>query len=247
MKKLSLLLLLSVFVFCSCGDDDDDVKNEVVVSFENLLTEENSQFIADGTPNNQAFQETDFKDPKNLINFNHYYADWGSGYSFAGFSYMNITDNQTANSPAPITGKAKIGSVYIGVDSTDGEYGTPAILTILDTNYKLKGTWIANSTWAYMGMIQGDRYARAFKVGDWYKVTATGYDEAGNETGKAEILLANYKTDNDLPVKEWIWFDLTPLQNAVKVKFIPDSSDKNEYGMNTASYFCLDGITLIEK
>lgn len=50
MKKLSLLLLLSVFVFCSCGDDDDDVKNEVVVSFENLLTEENSQFIADGTP-----------------------------------------------------------------------------------------------------------------------------------------------------------------------------------------------------
>lgn len=67
MKKLSLLLLLSVFVFCSCGDDDDDVKNEVVVSFENLLTEENSQFIADGTPNNQAFQETDFKDPKNLL------------------------------------------------------------------------------------------------------------------------------------------------------------------------------------
>lgn len=73
------------------------------------------------------------------------------------------------------------------------------------------------------------------------------YDEAGNETGKAEILLANYKTDNDLPVKEWIWFDLTPIQNAVKVKFIPDSSDKNEYGIKTAAYFCLDGITLIEK
>ena len=97
------------------------------------------------------------------------------------------------------------------------------------------------------GMIQGDGYARAFKAGDWYKVTATGYDEAGNETGKAEILLANYKTDNDLPVKEWIWFDLTPIQNAVKVKFIPDSSDKNEYGIKTAAYFCLDGITLIEK
>lgn len=79
------------------------------------------------------------------------------------------------------------------------------------------------------------------------KLQQTGYDEAGNETGKAEILLANYKTDNDLPVKEWIWFDLTPLQNAVKVKFIPDSSDKNEYGIKTAAYFCLDGITLIEK
>ena len=75
----------------------------------------------------------------------------------------------------------------------------------------------------------------------------TGNAREARETGKAEILLANYKTDNDLPVKEWIWFDLTPLQNAVKVKFIPDSSDKNEYGIKTAAYFCLDGITLIEK
>ena len=49
---------------------------------------------------------------------------------------MNITDNQTANSPAPITGKAKIGSVYIGVDSTDGEYGTPAILTMKQEKQK---------------------------------------------------------------------------------------------------------------
>ena len=75
----------------------------------------------------------------------------------------------------------------------------------------------------------------------------TGKAWEARETGKAEILLANYKTDNDLPVKEWIWVDLTPIQNAVKVKFIPDSSDKNEYGIKTAAYFCLDGITLIEK
>lgn len=246
MKKLSLLLMLSVFVFCSC-DNDDDVKNEVVISFENQLTDENSEFISDGTPNNTAFQETSFKDPKNLVSFSHYYADWGSGYSFAGFTYMNQTDNETPNSPAPISGKGKTGKVYIAADSSEGEFGTPAALTILDNNYKLKGTWITNSTWAYMGMTQGDGYARAFKTGDWYKVIATGYDEAGNETGRAEILLADYKTDTDKPVKDWVWFDLSGLQNAVKVKFIPDSSDKNEYGIKTAVYFCLDGITLIEK
>lgn len=48
-------------------------------------------------------------------------------------------------------------------------------------------------------------------------------------------------------LKNGYGFDLTPIQNAVKVKFIPDSSDKNEYGIKTAAYFCLDGITLIEK
>ena len=35
-------MLLSVFVFWGCSNDDDEVKNEVTLSFENLLTEENS-------------------------------------------------------------------------------------------------------------------------------------------------------------------------------------------------------------
>ena len=56
MKKLSLLMLLSVFVFWGCSNDDDEVKNEVTLSFENLLTEENSEFISKaGEPNNQGF------------------------------------------------------------------------------------------------------------------------------------------------------------------------------------------------
>lgn len=248
MKKLSLLLLLSAFAFCGCSDDDD-VKNEVVISFENLLTEKNSQFIADGTPNNLAFQKAEFNDPQNLVTLDHYYANWGygGGYSFAGFTYMNITDNQTANSPAPISGKGKTGNVYIAVDSSEGTYGTPAILTIKDSKYRMKGAWITNSTYAYNGMVNGDQMAHVFKTGDWYKVIATGYDETENETGKIEILLADYKTDNDKPVKDWIWFDLSALKNAVKIKFVPDSSDKAGEYLNTAAYFCLDGITLIEK
>ena len=51
MKKLSLFLLVSVFAFCGCSDENDEVKGgddnkggenekkEVVVSFENQLTE----------------------------------------------------------------------------------------------------------------------------------------------------------------------------------------------------------------
>lgn len=51
MKKLSLFLLVSVFAFCGCSDENDEVKGgddnkggenekkEVVVSFENQLTQ----------------------------------------------------------------------------------------------------------------------------------------------------------------------------------------------------------------
>lgn len=246
MKKLSLLALLSVFVFWGCSNDDDEVKNEVVVSFENMLTEENSEFISNASePNDQGSQKDTFKDPQNLATFEHYYADWGTGYSFAGFTYMNKTDNQTYNSPAPICGKGKNGKVYVAAYSSSY---TPAIFTINDPDkYSIKGTWITNSTWAYIGMTEGDGYATPFKKDSWYKVTATGYNQNKEEIGKVEILLAKYKSDNDLPIKDWVWFDLTPLKDAVKIEFMSDSSDSDEYGPKTAQYFCLDGITLIEK
>ena len=246
MKKLSLLLLVSVFAFWGCSNDDEP-KNEVVVSFEKQLTEAESEFIASGTPNNQSFQKEAFSDPEKQISFDHYYADWGGGYSFAGFTYMNKTDNQTANSPAPISGKAYSGKVYIAVDSSDGTYGTPAIMTIQKSGYAIKGAWITNSTYAYKSMTNGDGYARKFTKGDWYKVTAIGYDETNKEIGSVEILLANYTTNTDTPISKWMWFDLTSLQNAVKIKFIPSSSDTGTFGMNTPAYFCLDDITLIEK
>lgn len=246
MKKISLLFLLAVtFAFAGCSDDDD--KNDYVISFENSLTEAESEYQSANTSSSTDFTKETFKDPLNLLTFDHYYADWGTGYSFAGFTYMNKTDNKTANSPAPISGKGKTGKVYIAVDSSDGEYGIPAILTINNPEqYSIKGTWITNSTYAYTCMTEGYGVATAFKKGSWYKVTATGYDNQEKEIGKVEISLADYKSDNDKPLSDWIWFDLSALQNAVKIKFIPSSSDTGEW-MNTAAYFCLDGITLTQK
>lgn len=247
MKKLSLLLMLSVFVFCSC-DNDDDVKNEVVISFENQLTENDSEFTTDkgqkDDPNNLwAYFKYNFKDPQNLATFEHQYSVFENTYTFAGFTYMNKTDNVTAKSPAPITGKAKNGKVYLAVCASDGEYGFPGMMTINDPNkYQIKGTWIANSTYAYMGMTVGDNYAQPFKAGSWFKVTAIGYNNADQKIGETSIYLANYATNEDLPSRDWLWFDLSSLHEAVKINFLASSSDSG-----TATYFCLDGITLIEK
>ena len=51
-------------------------------------------------------------------------------------------------------------------------------------------------------------------------------------------------------VNTWQWFDWSSIKNADYIKFEMSSTDNSEYEgvsyMNTPSYFCLDGITLIE-
>ncbi|MDR0938532.1 MAG: DUF4465 domain-containing protein [Mediterranea sp.] len=227
------------------GGDTDPVY--VTLGFDARLTAPETEFIAEGTPGSTAFEQTSFKDPLGIVSFSHYYADWGSGYSFAGFTYMNKTDNQTWNSPAPISGKAYSGTSYLALDSTTGEYGTPATLTILEPIYTISEAWITNSTYAYTSMLKGDGNSRPFAKGDWYKVTATGYDADGTKVGETSIFLADYKTDTDRPVSDWVKFDLTPLRNATTITFVPSSSDNGEWGMNTPAYFCLDDITLYER
>ena len=93
MKKLSLFLLVSVFAFCGCSDENDEVKNEkkeVVVSFENQLTESESEFTSTSTEVSGYYFKDTFTDPESYVTFDHYYSDWGQGYSFAGFTYKIV-------------------------------------------------------------------------------------------------------------------------------------------------------------
>ena len=232
MKKLSLFFItcLSAFIFCSCDKDDENTTVvPVSISLENKLTEDNTEFISEKeiTPGTSTLDT--FQDSNALLTFDHYFADWGSGYSFSAFTYMNKTDNSASNSPVPYCKKAKTGKVYLAVNPSDY---SPAIMTINNPSiYTINGAWVTNSTYAYNSMTIGDSYATAFKKDSYFKLTATGFD-------------ANYKSNNDKPVTEWIWFDMSPLMAAVKIQFSLTSSDTGKYGMNTAAYFCMDDIVL---
>ena len=115
MKKLSLFFItcLSAFIFCSCDKDDENTTTVVPVSIslENKLTEDNTEFISEKEiiPETSVFDT--FQDSNGLLTFDHYFADWGSGYSFSAFTYMNKTDNSASNSPVPYCKKAKTGKV----------------------------------------------------------------------------------------------------------------------------------------
>ena len=79
MKKLSLFLLVSVFAFCGCSDENDEVKGgddnkggenekkEVVVSFENQLTESESEFTSTSTEVSGYYFKDTFTDPESYV------------------------------------------------------------------------------------------------------------------------------------------------------------------------------------
>ena len=64
MKKLSLFLLVSVFAFCGCSDDDE--KMEVVISFENQLTEAESEFKTDLGEKGEVYFKYEISDPQKM-------------------------------------------------------------------------------------------------------------------------------------------------------------------------------------
>jgi hypothetical protein len=243
MKKLSLLLLLSALIFSGCSDDDN--KNEVIIGFNGQLTTPESEFTTtEGTPVDDYYQKVIFRDAQNLLAFDHYFAAWGFG---GGFTYTNKTDVATAEytNNSAITGRGMTGSVYLTANTSDF---TPAVVTLLKPEqYAFKGVWVTNSTYAYRTMRDGNDYARKFEAGDWFKLTAIGYDVANRSIGQAEYDLTRSTSGGLHIAATWQWFDLSPIASAASIRFELTSSDTGDYGMNTPSYFCMDAITLTEK
>lgn len=257
MKKLSLLLLLSVFAFCGCSDDDDDVKNEVVVNYESLLNEANTTFVTElgevDPTNPYTIFKYQFKDPQSLVELNHYY--WEGGSFGGGFTYTNCTDVTTpgfANLSA-ITAKGKNGKVYL-TSKTD-EYTTAQVTNLNTDKYEFKGAWVTNTTYAYLAVKEGNdgggdysMIKGPFTNNDWFKLTATGYKANGSKIGSLDFYLADFRDGKQEIVNTWKWFDWSSIKNADYITFSMSSTDNNVSGqINTPSYFCLDGITLIEK
>ncbi|WP_455592945.1 DUF4465 domain-containing protein [Bacteroides sp.] len=245
MKKISLLFLLAVtFAFAGCSDDD---KNDYVVSFENKLTEAESEFTTtDGTPVGEyGYYQSRFTDRYAVLSFSHYYSGYGFG---GGFTYTNKTDVTSSGykNISAITGKGKYGKVYL-----TASIGNPATITNMNTEqYAFKGTWVTNTTYAYLAIKDGNDgfgSVRKFKDGDWFKLTAVGYGIDNQKIGSVDFYLADFRDGKTKIVNDWEWLDLGTLSTASYITFEMSSTDNNSFGMVTPSYFCLDGITLTEK
>ena len=166
---------------------------------------------------------------------NSYNADWAS---WDGFAYANLTDTTSEGFDAQynaIPGSGAGGSQTYAVAYCSAFATAPPTIT-LDSEQIVTGAFFTNSNYAYYSMTKGDDFAKKFVAGDWFKLTVTGINSAGVETGKVEFKLA----EGANIMNTWTWLDLTGLGAVKKLTFALSSTDNGDFGMNTPAYFCMD-------
>lgn len=178
-----------------------------------------------------------------LVDYNKDYGSW------SGFAISTHKDTETPgfeNQYSAVTGGGAAESATYAVGFT----GSSGSVMQLSAPAVIPGAYVTNSTYAYLSMKEGDAYAKKFggETGldkDWFKLTATGLDADGKETGAIDFFLADYRSEvasGDYIVKSWKWIDLSKLGSVSSVRFTHSSTDNGAYGMNTPAYFCLDHV-----
>lgn len=109
---------------------------------------------------------------------------------------------------------------------------------------------ITNSTYAHNSMRDGDGFAKKFggESGDdpdFFKLTIFSF-ENGGIGDSVEFYLADYRFEDnneDYIVDTWEEIDISSL-GGDSLQFHLSSTDFNDYGLNTPSFFCMDQVEI---
>ena len=216
-----------------------------------LLSAPESSYLSTDNSNlgPSTYYKTSFS--VDIFEMSHYWSVWGFG---GGFTYSNCTDitTQGFTNLSAYPGKGQKGDSYL-ISNTNSF--TPAEITLQGGYlYNIKGAYFTNASYTALSMLNGDSFAKKFGGADgtepdWLLLTITGYDNNNNITGSKDIYLADYRSDDpskDYILKDWQWMDLSSLGNVYKIAFSMSSSDNGGFGMNTPSYFCMDGLKAVK-
>lgn len=179
--------------------------------------------------------------------FNNNFTDFGGGCCWDGWSVSNHGDTTTpgfGNQYSSYTGGGVGGGGQFGVMYTDSANIT------LATAETVTGTYLTNTTYAALSMLNGDGFAKQFggatgTDADWFSVTIEGL-LSGGSTGSVEFFLADYRFANSLDdyiIDEWTWVDLSSLGVVDELQFSFGSSDVGAFGINTPTYAAVDSFT----
>ena len=178
---------------------------------------------------------------------------WPAYSAWGGFTASNHTDMTQTGLNAQYTaatGAGFDGSDQYGVAYVMG-YGVPTDVYAADgQEHTVTGFYVTNNLWAYNHILEGETGVTPFggtsgNDPDWFKLTATGKNAAGQTVGTTEFYLADYRFENndeDYVLNTWEWFDLSTLGAVQTISFELSSTKNNTYGMVTPAYFCLENF-----
>lgn len=237
MKKITSLL--AAFVAVSAAAQLNVATLDNVDGF-TIATDSHIPQLTEDFDDEYGFQSGDFW-------FDMYtYSDWQTwwGYGIANhtsMSFGSLDDQFNSCVGSGVDGSANYGLAYVS------DYMGPVYVT-LTTNamQTVPGIYVTNAAYAMNSMSNGDSFAKKFGAGDWFKLTATGYDDDDEITGVKDFYLADmrYADEEDrYIVNSWEYVDLSTLGNVRKIKFTLSSTDNDvQSGMNTPAYFCFDNL-----
>lgn len=174
---------------------------------------------------------------------------WRSWARFAvvnsSAAYCLLTALHQFNSAA---GGGASGSAAYAVAYVDPYFGictmtnaTPGVDRVIP------GIQLTNTAWVRDAVMYGDGMSRVdggMAHGDWLKLTVTGTRADGSGTSK-EIYLADYRSDNPADryvLTGWEWFPLDDLGAVNALTFTLDGTKRNQFGMTTPAYICIDEV-----
>ena len=207
------------------------------------------------------YGDPDFEDEDNDWNsgdyvFSTYVDNWGeSGIFYYDITMANLTGktfswtNPYYDQYSAAGGAAEGENYAIWYNNWFGNANVT-----LATPQVVSGMAVTNNAWVVDNILNGDGMSieeggatgLPFGKGDWLLLTVTGFDAEGEEVGKVNYYLADFRDTNvnyDWTYAEnWQWLDLTSLGTVSELGFSLSSSKRNNYGMTTAAYFCFDNL-----
>ncbi len=205
---------------------------------------ETANLSSEGWLVNDTYEE------KGLTFAHNYTVNPGGSDYWNGFAISNKTDKTTPGIDNQYSVYASSGADGSSQFAICYDYGSSAMSFAEGKAYEIEYAYFNNSTCAYLAIKDGNDGFGAvkgpFEAGDWFRLTATGYDAAGGKTAEKEIYLADYRNGKAFVMSEWTKVDLRLLGKVNKVVFTLWSTDTGEYGgfeyMNTPGYCCIDNI-----
>ena len=234
MKKSFLFVAALAMTFAAC-QPNYDVEDKTVATFEEAA-------ISPAEPESVFHLTETGTFTSGMYSFKQEVQDWGD---YGVYYFGNIVSNKTdtkfesyLDAEKSAKGGAKGGKNFLVW--AGGAMGD--VNVTLSQAAVVPGMYVCNSVYAVDAIVNGDNMSddggKPFGEDDWFLLTVYGSLDGKSVNTTVEFYLAkgqNY-------VADWTYVDLSKLGKVDQVTFELTSSKKNNYGMTTPNYFCIDNF-----